>query len=83
MRVQGHWGHQRVNILIDSGSAHNFVHPSLAKGMRKVEEKGTTLKVYAALGAVMHNKGKLLEAHLQIQHYHCKLKFFCFTSYGM
>ena len=51
MRVQGFLGHQKVNVLIDSRSTHNFVHPSMAKGLNKMKDLGTTLKVYAADGA--------------------------------
>jgi len=31
MRLIGHHGHKRIQILVDSGSAHNFVDVDLAK----------------------------------------------------
>lgn len=67
MRVLGKIGGQKVVILIDSGSTHNFLDPSIAQKAQLVAQNGEDIKVRMASGELLSNEGKSEGLKQQIQ----------------
>jgi hypothetical protein len=69
MRLMGRIGTVEVVILVDTGSTHNFVDPSVArKAQLPVEEKGQ-LKVMVADGATLSSQGYCTAVTISLQRY--------------
>lgn len=77
MQIQGSVGvNQKIHILIDSGSTHNFVHPSLITKDTGFVDFSRPLRVLVASGARVLTKGFLPKFQLSIQGYQLEGEFY-------
>lgn len=67
MRLEGWVNGVSVVILVDSGSSHNFLDPSVAKRARLVVDDSAKLLVCVANGVLIQNSGCCTNFGLRIQ----------------
>jgi hypothetical protein len=56
----GKIGLQKIVILVDSGSTHNFVASAICSKTHLLVQKGKRIRVRVANGEVVESKGKLV-----------------------
>lgn len=69
MRLKGSLKHQSVTVLIDSGSTHNFIHPSVAKRCGFSPPKNQHFTVRIADGGQLTSYGCSKGVSLNLQGY--------------
>jgi hypothetical protein len=76
MRIIGFLRYQRVTVLIDSGSTHNFVDVELVSllGLQLVQHKGVEVRV--ANGQLVPSPGKCQAVTLKLQDISFSAEFF-------
>lgn len=74
MQLKGKCGTKRVHVLIDSGATHNFIHPSLLRGLTVESTGQKALSVRVASGAILKTQGTVVTA-LQLQDYEFEGEF--------
>jgi len=76
MRIIGFLRYQRVTVLIDSGSTHNFVDVELVSllGLQLVQHKGVEVRV--ANGQIVPSPGKCQAVTLKLQDFSFSAEFF-------
>ncbi|KAF5462657.1 hypothetical protein F2P56_018645 [Juglans regia] len=67
MRVKGRVGNQKVVILIDSGSTHNFIDPSVIKKAKVPVNSDRIIKVRVANGETVMSEGSCASLRVRIQ----------------
>jgi hypothetical protein len=67
MRIVGTIQQQRVVILVDLGSTHNFLNPSVVKRTRISRIFKQMIKVTVASGEEMLSEGKYTDVCLKLQ----------------
>lgn len=75
MRLVGWIGTQRLVILVDSGTTHNFVDSSVCKKVNLSICREQRIKVRVANGEEVISEGKCTSLRLKVQ-----LKEFCFVA---
>jgi hypothetical protein len=66
MRIIGRVGNQRVVILIDSGSTHNFLDSSIAKSTQLLLSKETSVRVQIGNGEQLLSEGKCSGVRVEV-----------------
>ena len=66
MRVLGSIGGQKVVVLIDSGSTHNFVDSLVCKRAHLVIQKEKHIRVRVANGELVVSEGHCLQVSVQL-----------------
>ncbi|KAK8933363.1 hypothetical protein KSP39_PZI015730 [Platanthera zijinensis] len=69
MRLAGRIAQEKVTILVDSGSTHNFVHPDVAGRVGHGVDKGAAFHVMVADGSKLQCEGVLKGVELRIGDY--------------
>lgn len=82
MRLKGTLKKHGVTILIDSGSTHNFLNPSLAKQCGCPVTTTTQFQVTVADGGVISSSGKCSHVPVNIQGFQFHLDFFLLPVSG-
>ena len=77
MRIVGIIQHQRVVILVDSESTHNFLDPSVVKRTRISRIFKQVIKVIMANGKEMLSESKCIDVCLKLQGNTLCLEFLC------
>ncbi|KAK8957341.1 hypothetical protein KSP39_PZI000693 [Platanthera zijinensis] len=72
LRIAGKLGHERVTILIDSGSTHNFITPAAAQKAGHAVDTGASFQVMVADGSKLRCEGVLKGVELRLQGYVCR-----------
>ncbi|KAB1203113.1 hypothetical protein CJ030_MR8G008945 [Morella rubra] len=67
MRVVGRVGGQNVVILIDSGSTHNFLDPSIVKRGHLSVDRGEEIRVRVANGELLTSEGRSENVKISLQ----------------
>lgn len=68
-----HWC--TVWILLDSGSSHNFLDPSIVRRVGLLEATSTPLKVMVANGSVLKTEGVCKAVPIQVQNFTADIDF--------
>ncbi|KAF8394165.1 hypothetical protein HHK36_020371 [Tetracentron sinense] len=82
MRITSTLKNRPVNVLIDSGSTHNFIHPSLAKQCRLSSHKDKNFKVMVADDNFITSLGTCSGVSLYLQEYPFDADFFLLAISG-
>ncbi|KAH9657900.1 hypothetical protein KPL70_023267 [Citrus sinensis] len=82
MRLKGNLKKHGVTILIDSGSTHNFLNPSLAKQCGCLVTTTTQFQVTVADGGVINSSRKCSHVPVNIQGFQFHLDFFLLPVSG-
>lgn len=82
MQLKGNLKKWGVTILIDSGSTHNFLNPSLAKQCGCPVTATTQFQVTIADGGVISSSGKCSRVPVNIQGFQFHLNFFLLPVSG-
>ncbi|KAK8947051.1 hypothetical protein KSP39_PZI006620 [Platanthera zijinensis] len=69
MRLVGRVRRERVTILVDSGSTHNFIHPDVARKVGQQIDTGAAFQVMVADGSKLQCQGMLKAVELRMQEY--------------
>ncbi|KAK8952198.1 hypothetical protein KSP39_PZI004863 [Platanthera zijinensis] len=69
MRMTGRVRQERVTILVDSGSTHNFIHSEVAQRVGHEVDRATTFHVMVADGSKLQCEVVMKGVELQIQGY--------------
>ncbi|KAK8938405.1 hypothetical protein KSP39_PZI010909 [Platanthera zijinensis] len=72
MRIKGRIGKERVTILIDSGSTHNFINPEVALKTRHPVDRNAAFQVMVADGSKLRCEGALKGVEIQLTGYVCR-----------
>ncbi|KAF5477481.1 hypothetical protein F2P56_004118 [Juglans regia] len=67
MRLMGWMGRTQVVLLVDSGSTHSFVDPSIAQTAKLVVDKAKRLAVKVANGQLVQGLGYCSNAKVKVQ----------------
>lgn len=67
MKVEGFFGTQRMHILIDKGSTHNFISESTVRRLKCPLQKVQAVPVKVANGHELRCKGMIEEFKWQMQ----------------
>ena len=70
-------------ILIDTGSTHNFIDPSIIRGAHLSYDNQERLKVKVVNGQTMECEGKIIVVLLQMQGNVYSVDFFYFNTRWM
>jgi len=82
MRVSEYLKHQRVTVLIDTGSINNFLHGDVAKRLLIPMELCDQFEVKLADGRTLTCQGKCSRATLLVQDQNCESIFFFWLPLG-
>jgi hypothetical protein len=74
--------HQKVIILVDSGSTHNFIHRRIAQETHCYIYAINNFQIMIANGGSMKCGGRCENVHLQIDDYHLKSHMFAIDMGG-
>ncbi|XP_026420082.1 uncharacterized protein LOC113316065 [Papaver somniferum] len=81
MRIQGHIKGQIITILIDSGSTHNFLHPTIAKRCGFIDQS-TSIRVMVGDGGFLETQGSCKNIPVKLQDYSFSTEFFLLPVSG-
>jgi hypothetical protein len=76
LKLIGYIKHQKVIILVDSGSTHNFIHRCIAQETHCYIHVVNNFQIMIANGGSMKCGGRCENEHLQIGAYHLKYHMF-------
>jgi hypothetical protein len=76
LKLIGYIKHQKVIILVDSGSTHNFIHHCIAKETHCYIHAVNNFQMMIANGGSMKCRGRCENVRLQISDYHLKSHMF-------
>ncbi|XP_026399027.1 uncharacterized protein LOC113294867 [Papaver somniferum] len=76
MRFNGYTKAQSITVLIDSGSTHNFLHPSLAKRCDYlIQSKNSPLSATVGDGGTLDTQGVCLSVPILLQQHNISVDF--------
>lgn len=75
--------HDKGNILVDSGSSHNFVHPRVIEKLKLSLTAIRPFRVYVGNGESILCSEKASEAELRIQGHSMRLDLFVLPIHGL
>ncbi|XP_077225809.1 uncharacterized protein LOC143859017 [Tasmannia lanceolata] len=67
MRITANLGHKTIGVLIDSGSTHNFLAPSVAMKTGIQQQENQAVSVMVANGETLHSEGRCTDVRLNLQ----------------
>ena len=79
LKLIGYIKHQKVIILVDSGSTHNFIHHCITQETHCYIHVVNNFQIMIANDGSMKCGGHCENVHLQIGDYHLKYHFFLST----
>jgi hypothetical protein len=79
MRIVGSIQHQRVIILVDYGSTHNFLDPAIARKAKLPQLTSEKIVVKIANGELMSSEGKCSAVSMKVQGNTFCTKFYILT----
>jgi hypothetical protein len=82
LKLIGYIKHQKVIILVDSGSTHNFIHRYIAQETHCYIHAINNFQIMIANGGSMKCGGRCENFHLQIGDYHLKSHMFAIDKGG-
>ncbi|XP_026417622.1 uncharacterized protein LOC113313118 [Papaver somniferum] len=83
MRVTGRIAGHTLTILLDSGSTHNFLHPSVAKRCGVLQKTAADhMNVLVGNGGILKTQGLCSDVSLELQSYMCTTDFFLLELSG-
>jgi hypothetical protein len=82
LKLIGYIKHQKVIILVDSGSTHNFIHHHIAQETHCYIHAINNFQIMIANGGSMKCRGCCENVHLQISGYHLKSHMFAIDMGG-
>jgi hypothetical protein len=82
LKLIGYIKHQKVIILVDSGSTHNFIHCCIAQETHCYIHAINNFQIMIANGGSMKCGGHCENVHLQIGDYHLKSHMFAIDMGG-
>lgn len=84
MQLEGVLGRNKkqVHVLIDSGTTHNFIHPSVIKHAEALFGKGKSLQVLVASGAILYTTRFISSLEMCLQGYTFTYEFYVLPISG-
>jgi hypothetical protein len=82
LKISGYIKHQKVIILVDSGSTHNFIHHRIAQETHCYIHAFNNFQIMIANGGSMKCGGRCENVCLQIGDYHLKSHMFSINMGG-
>jgi hypothetical protein len=82
LKLIGYIKHQKVIILVDSGSTHNFIHHHISQETHCYIHAVNNFQIMIANGGSMKCGGHCENVHLQIGDYHLKSHMFSINMGG-
>ncbi|KAK8934297.1 hypothetical protein KSP39_PZI014692 [Platanthera zijinensis] len=82
MRIKGRIGKERVTILIDSGSTHNFINPEVALKTGHPVDRNAAFQVMVADGSKLRCEGALKGVEIQLTGYVCRTDIYLLPIKG-
>ncbi|KAK8947224.1 hypothetical protein KSP39_PZI006735 [Platanthera zijinensis] len=71
LRFTGWVGKERVTILVDSGSTHNFINPAVASKVGQTIDREAAFQVMVADGSKLRCEGVMQRVEIRVQGYVC------------
>jgi hypothetical protein len=82
LKLIGYINHQKVIILVDNGSTHNFIHHHIAQETNCYIHAINNFQIMIANGGSMKCGGRCENVHIQIGQYHMKSHMFSIDMEG-
>jgi hypothetical protein len=82
LKLIGYIKHQKVIILVDSGSTHNFIHRCISQETHCYIHAVNNFQIMITNGGSMKCGGRYENVHLQIGDYHLKSHMFAIDMGG-
>ncbi|XP_026382523.1 uncharacterized protein LOC113277692 [Papaver somniferum] len=83
MRITGHIKGKPITVLIESGSTHNFLHPTIAKQCGySIQSNDAVMRVMIGDGGFLQTSGSCDNVSIKLQNYSFSTEFFLLAISG-